>query len=34
MGSLKAQTFNGRNRIRKQFGHIVEIAEMPNLIEV
>ena len=34
MGSLKAQTFNGRNRIRKQFGHIAEIAEMPNLIEV
>ena len=34
MGSLKAQTFNGRNRIRKQFGHISEIAEMPNLIEV
>ncbi len=34
MGSLKAQTFNGRNRIRKQFGHIGEIAEMPNLIEV
>ena len=34
MGSLKAQTFNGRNRIRKKFGHIGEIAEMPNLIEV
>ncbi len=28
------QVFNGRNRIRKKFGHIAEIAEMPNLIEV
>ena len=27
-------TFNGRKRIRKQFGHIREVAEMPNLIEV
>ena len=34
MGFHKAQTFNGRNRIRKQFGHIEEVAEMPNLIEV
>jgi DNA-directed RNA polymerase subunit beta len=34
MAALKAQTFNGRNRIRKKFGHIGEIAEMPNLIEV
>ena len=34
MGSIKAQTFNGRNRIRRTFGHIDEIADMPNLIEV
>ncbi|MEZ5800245.1 MAG: DNA-directed RNA polymerase subunit beta [Nitratireductor sp.] len=26
--------FNGRKRIRKFFGHIAEVAEMPNLIEV
>jgi DNA-directed RNA polymerase subunit beta len=29
-----AQTFTGRKRARKFFGHIREIAEMPNLIEV
>ena len=31
-----AQThvFNGRKRVRKFFGHIKEVAEMPNLIEV
>jgi DNA-directed RNA polymerase subunit beta len=29
-----AQTFTGRKRIRKFFGHIREAAEMPNLIEV
>ena len=29
-----AQTFTGRKRIRKFFGNIQEIAEMPNLIEV
>ncbi len=29
-----AQTFTGRKRIRKYFGHIREVAEMPNLIEV
>ena len=31
-----AQThiFNGRKRVRKVFGHITEVAEMPNLIEV
>jgi DNA-directed RNA polymerase subunit beta len=29
-----AETFNGRRRIRKQFGERTEIAEMPNLIEV
>jgi DNA-directed RNA polymerase subunit beta len=26
--------FNGRKRVRKFFGHIREVAEMPNLIEV
>src|SRR5579883_553556 len=29
-----AQTFIGRKRIRKRFGHIAEVATMPNLIEV
>jgi DNA-directed RNA polymerase subunit beta len=29
-----AQTFTGRKRVRKVFGHIKEIAQMPNLIEV
>ncbi|MGI9421865.1 MAG: DNA-directed RNA polymerase subunit beta [Hyphomicrobiaceae bacterium] len=29
-----AEAFTGRNRIRKKFGHIREVAEMPNLIEV
>jgi DNA-directed RNA polymerase subunit beta len=29
-----AQTVNGRKRLRKFFGSIQEIAEMPNLIEV
>ena len=29
-----AQTFTGRKRVRKFFGTIKEIAEMPNLIEV
>ncbi|HEY4924632.1 MAG TPA: DNA-directed RNA polymerase subunit beta [Roseiarcus sp.] len=29
-----AQTFTGRKRVRKVFGHIKEVAEMPNLIEV
>ncbi len=28
------QTYKGRKRIRKKFGHIEEVAEMPNLIEV
>ncbi|PLX37014.1 MAG: DNA-directed RNA polymerase subunit beta [Hyphomicrobiales bacterium] len=28
------QTFNGRRRVRKYFGTIREVAEMPNLIEV
>ena len=27
-------SFTGRKRVRKTFGHMVEIAEMPNLIEV
>ena len=27
-------TFNGRRRVRKFFGKIPEVAEMPNLIEV
>ncbi len=27
-------TFTGRNRLRRKFGSIAEIAEMPNLIEV
>ncbi|MEO1793822.1 MAG: DNA-directed RNA polymerase subunit beta, partial [Pseudomonadota bacterium] len=31
---MAAATFNGRNRIRKRFGKIEEIAQMPNLIEV
>ncbi len=29
-----AQTFSGRKRIRKYYGHIREVAKMPNLIEV
>ena len=29
-----ADTFTGRKRIRKKFGSIAEVAEMPNLIEV
>ena len=29
-----AKTFTGRKRIRKKFGSIAEVAEMPNLIEV
>ncbi|NDC56344.1 MAG: DNA-directed RNA polymerase subunit beta, partial [Alphaproteobacteria bacterium] len=28
------RTFTGRKRIRKSFGRIAEVAEMPNLIEV
>src|SRR6201747_2856070 len=28
------QAFTGRKRVRKFFGHIREVAEMPNLIEV
>ncbi len=35
-GATMAQTlsFNGRKRVRKFFGRIPEVAEMPNLIEV
>ena len=29
-----AQTFTGRRRVRRFFGSIREVAEMPNLIEV
>ena len=29
-----SQSFTGRKRIRKYFGSIAEVAEMPNLIEV
>ena len=29
-----AHAFNGRQRIRKTFGHIAEVAALPNLIEV
>ena len=29
-----AETFTGRKRVRKFFGKIQEVAEMPNLIEV
>src|ERR1700740_31239 len=34
MAQNLAQTFTGRKRIRKFFGHIREVADMPNLIEV
>jgi DNA-directed RNA polymerase subunit beta len=34
MTAQMAQQFTGRNRIRKIFGSIPEVAEMPNLIEV
>ena len=29
-----ATTFNGRRKVRKSFGSIREVTEMPNLIEV
>ena len=29
-----AQTFTGRKRVRKVFGHVREVGQMPNLIEV
>src|SRR6201997_3916777 len=32
--TMAQQTFTGRKRVRKFFGHIKEVAEMPNLIEV
>src|SRR5258708_31323018 len=31
---MAQQKFTGRKRVRKFFGHIKEVAEMPNLIEV
>ncbi len=31
---MAQQTFTGRKRVRKFFGHIREVAQMPNLIEV
>src|SRR5665648_671059 len=31
---MAQQTFTGRKRVRKFFGHIKEVVEMPNLIEV
>ena len=34
MAQTQAQTFSNRKRVRKVFGHIGEVAEMPNLIEV
>jgi DNA-directed RNA polymerase subunit beta len=34
MAHNMAQTFTGRKRIRKFFGHLREAVEMPNLIEV
>ena len=27
-------SFTGKKRVRKLFGHMVEVAQMPNLIEV
>ena len=32
--TMAQQTFTGRKRVRKFFGKIQEVAEMPNLIEV
>ena len=34
MAQATAQTLAGRKRIRKFFGNIREVAQMPNLIEV
>ncbi len=34
MAQAQTQTFIGRKRVRKFFGKIQEVAEMPNLIEV
>src|SRR5690606_34616150 len=33
-GALMATTFNGRRKVRKSFGSIREVTELPNLIEV
>lgn len=30
----KAHVFNGRKRVRKVYGNITEVTDMPNLIEV
>jgi DNA-directed RNA polymerase subunit beta len=32
--ATQAKSFTGKKRIRKVFGHIAEVVEMPNLIEV
>ncbi len=34
MGVTTALSFTGRKRIRRHFGHIAEVSQMPNLIEV
>ena len=34
MAQVQARTFSTRKRVRRVFGHIGEVAEMPNLIEV
>jgi DNA-directed RNA polymerase subunit beta len=34
MAESAARSFTGRKRIRKTFGRIPEVIEMPNLIEV
>ena len=34
MAESIARSFTGRKRIRKTFGRIPEVIEMPNLIEV
>ncbi|MGF1627506.1 MAG: DNA-directed RNA polymerase subunit beta [Alphaproteobacteria bacterium] len=34
MGVNAAKSFTGRKRIRRMFGQIAEVAELPNLIEV
>jgi DNA-directed RNA polymerase subunit beta len=33
-GRSMATSFTGRKRVRKDFGHIAEVTQMPNLIEV
>src|ERR1700679_3505866 len=34
MAESTARSFTGRKRVRKTFGRIPEVTEMPNLIEV